>query len=125
MNTWLLVAVGGATGSVARYGFSLGATRWLGAAFPFGTLGVNTLGSFLAGLLYVLITQRLAAQEEWRSLLLIGVLGGFTTFSAFSLETIRLMESGRASSAMANVALNLGLGFGACIAGWWLGRRLF
>lgn len=125
MNTWLLVALGGAAGSVARYGFSLGATRWLGATFPFGTLGVNALGSFLAGLLYVVITQRLAAQEEWRSLLLIGVLGGFTTFSAFSLETIRLLESGRASSAMANIALNLGLGLGACIVGLWLGRRLF
>lgn len=125
MNTWLLVAVGGAAGSVARYGFSLGAARWLGAAFPFGTLGVNVLGSFLAGLLYVLITQRLAAQEEWRSLLLIGVLGGFTTFSAFSLETIRLLEGGRASSAILNIALNLGLGLAACILGLWLGRRLF
>ena len=125
MSTWLLVAVGGAAGSVARYGFSLGATRWLGAAFPFGTLGVNALGSFLAGLLYVLIVQRLAAQEEWRSLLLIGVLGGFTTFSAFSLETIRLLESGRVSSAAANIGLNLVFGLGACIAGLWLGRRLF
>ncbi len=125
MNTWLLVAVGGAAGSVARYAFSIGATRWLGAAFPFGTLGVNALGSFLAGLLYVLITQRTSTQEEWRSLMLIGVLGGFTTFSAFSLETIRLLESGRASSAMVNIAMNLGLGLSACIIGLWLGRRLF
>lgn len=101
----LAVAAGGAAGSVCRHLVGLMALRLLGPAFPYGTLTVNVLGSFAMGMLAVLIGGRLGGAEPVRLLLMTGFLGGFTTFSAFSLDIARLVERGEA-----NLALIYGLG---------------
>ena len=117
--TVLWVALGGALGSVARYAFSGVAVRWLGAEFPYGTLFVNVTGSFTIGLLAALVAAdgRPLLGADARAFLLVGVLGGFTTFSSFSLETLELARGGALGAAGANVALSLVL----CLLGAWLG----
>ena len=97
-------ALGGALGSVARYAVSLGAARWLGAGFPWGTLIVNVAGSFAIGLLAALVTAdgRPALGGDARAFVMIGLLGGFTTFSSFSLETLNLARSGALGAAATN-----------------------
>ena len=116
---YVWVALGGALGSVARYACSVAAARWLGTAFPFGTLFVNVAGSFTIGLLAALIAAdgRPLLGADARALLLVGVLGGFTTFSSFSLETLELARGGALGAAGANVALSVVL----CLFGAWLG----
>jgi CrcB protein len=114
----LLVALGGALGSVARYGVGFAAARWMGLGFPWGTLTVNIVGGFAMGLLAARIGPE---QDNLRLLLGVGILGGFTTFSAFSLETVRLMEQGAASAALYVIA-SLVLSVGACWLGYSLGR---
>ncbi|PPE72891.1 fluoride efflux transporter CrcB [Solimonas fluminis] len=123
MSTWLAVALGGGLGSVCR----LAVVRWaaaLGAAsFPWGTLAVNVCGSLLAGIAYALLVERFDAAAGWRALFMTGFLGGFTTFSAFSLETVRLAEEGQVLAAFSNAALNLVLCLAACVLGLLLVRR--
>ena len=119
---WMAVALGGAFGSVARYGAGL-AARQLAPGWPWGTLFVNVLGSFAIGLLFAWFAARPA--PEWVRLgLITGVLGGFTTFSAFSVETLELLRSGGASAALVYVAVTLVAGLAACAAGLWMGRLL-
>lgn len=114
----LLVALGGAVGSLARYGVGVAAARLFGLAFPWGTLIVNVAGGLAMGVL----TARVGPEHEGARLLLgVGVLGGFTTFSTFSLETVRLMQQHPASAAT-YVALSLLLSVGACWLGLLLGR---
>ena len=117
--SWLWVGIGGALGSVARYAVSLGAARWLGAAFPWGTLIVNVAGSFAIGLLAALVTAdgRPTLGTDARAFVMIGILGGFTTFSSFSLETLNLARAGAVSAAAANAGLSLVLSLAAV----WLG----
>jgi fluoride exporter len=112
----LLVALGGALGSALRYGAGLAAARLLGAGFPWGTLAVNVLGGLAMGVLAVR-----AGSEGLRLLLGVGMLGGFTTFSAFSLETVRLMGQ-HPTQAILYAAASVGLSVGACWIGLWLGR---
>jgi CrcB protein len=116
---YLWVALGGALGSVARYVCTLGAARWLGTAFPWGTLFVNVAGSFAIGLLAALVSTdgRSALGADARAFVLVGILGGFTTFSSFSLETLSLARGGALGAAASNVGLSLVL----CLAGVWLG----
>jgi CrcB protein len=114
----LLVAMGGAVGSLARYGVGVAAARLFGLAFPWGTLIVNIAGGFAMGWLGARVGP---AQENVRLLLGVGVLGGFTTFSAFSLETVRLMQH-QPGQAMLYVAASLILSVGACWLGLTLGR---
>ena len=114
----LLVALGGAAGAVARYGVSLGAARWLSAGFPWATLIVNVCGGMAMGLLIARVGPD---QESLRLALGVGFLGGFTTFSAFSLETVRLMEHQPGLAAL-YVSASLILCVGACWAGLALGR---
>ena len=114
----LLVALGGAVGAVARYGVGFGAVRWLGLAFPWGTLVVNVVGGLAMGLLAARFGPE---QEAVRLALGVGVLGGFTTFSAFSLETVRLMEH-QPGLAMLYAAASVILSVGACWVGLMLGR---
>jgi CrcB protein len=126
--TVLWVALGGALGSVARYAISGIAVRWLGAGFPYGTLFVNVTGSFTIGLLAALVAAdgRLSLGADARAFLMVGVLGGFTTFSSFSLETLNLARSGALAPAMLNVAGSLVLCLAAVSVGFatagWLNR---
>jgi CrcB protein len=87
---------------------------------PLATLGINASGSLLIGVLYVLIAERALLQPDWRSVAMVGFLGGFTTFSTFSLETVTLLEHGQGVPAAAYVAASLVL----CIGGAWLGIAL-
>jgi CrcB protein len=119
VNTLLAVGAGGALGSIARYLMTLGIQRLAGANFPAGTVAVNVLGSFAIGLLYVWLVER-DASPMLRALLMVGLLGGFTTFSSFSLETVTLMMQASYGRAALNVLLSVGL----CIGGTMLGIAL-
>lgn len=122
MQGLLLVCAGGAVGSGARYLVALGAARWLGADFPYGTLAVNLVGSFLIGLVQVLAAGRVLSEES-RLLLSTGVMGGLTTYSAFSYETLRLAEAG-AWRAGLNVFITTAGCLLLCAAGMALGRAI-
>lgn len=111
------IAVGGALGAVLRYWTSLGVHSWLGRDFPYGTLTVNVAGSLLIGLLSVLLLDRFNVAPEWRAGTLIGVLGAFTTFSTFSIETFNLLEQGDTAKGVLNAVLN----FELCLFATWLG----
>lgn len=113
----LLIAAGGALGAVGRY-YGAGAfERWLGIAigpgFPYGTLAVNVIGSGVLGLLVGLFTALFESTPEIRFFLVVGLLGGFTTFSAFSLDTVALFEKGEAGRALLYVMLSVVLSVGA------------
>ncbi len=121
-----LVAAGGAFGSVLRYGAGLAATRLLGPAFPYGTLFVNVTGSFAMGLLIEYLARRYAgAGNELRLLLATGVLGGYTTFSSFSLDVATLAERGALLTAFVYLAASILVGVGSLFAGLALARHLF
>lgn len=114
------IAVGGAVGALLRFAMSNGVYKLFGRDFPYGTLAVNVLGSLLIGVLFILLIEKLAVAAEWRAGLLVGVLGAFTTFSTFSLETFTLMENGAFLKAGLNVFLSVVL----CLAATWLGISL-
>ena len=114
----LLVGAGGLIGSVLRYWVSSAAQRSLPAAFPFGTLAVNLIGCAAVGALAGWLSARETPSTELRLFAAVGVLGGFTTFSAFGWETVALLREGAAQRAFANVALHLVLGLGAVWAGY-------
>lgn len=118
------VAAGGAIGSVLRYLVSLGVHGMLGRGFPWGTLAVNVLGCFVMGVLFVLFLERFENNTVLRAGILIGVLGGFTTFSSFSIETFNLIEEGAHLKALANLAANLVLSVAATWGGVIIGRNL-
>jgi CrcB protein len=120
MNTILLVAAGGAAGSVARYLMASGIQTSTGWTFPLGTVLVNILGCVLIGVLYVLLVARPDPRHDLRALLMIGVMGGFTTFSSFSLETVTLLMGGNYGSATLNVVISVA----ACLSGTTLGIAL-
>ena len=108
MNSILLVALGGAVGSVARYGLGALVLRQTpGWSFPLGTFLVNVLGCFVAGLLIGLAEQHDFLTAELRLLLFTGFLGGFTTFSAFGVETVALLQRGQLATAAAYVVLSV------------------
>ena len=122
MNTFVAVAVGGALGAVSRYSFGLVALALIGNRFPWATLGVNVVGSFLIGLAAVLIGDRILDGELWRPLIIVGFLGAFTTFSAFSLDTLLLLQQGNYNSAVAYMLGSVALCLGATIAGMQLAK---
>jgi CrcB protein len=117
MMQTLAIAAGGAVGAVLRFWVSNGVYGLLGRTFPYGTLAVNVLGSLVMGLLYVLLLDKLALGPAVRAALLVGLLGAFTTFSTFSIETLNLMEEGELLKAVLNVGLSVVL----CLAAAWLG----
>ena len=117
MSQWLAVAAGGALGAVARYGLSTAVYAWLGRGFPWGTLVVNVLGSGIMGGAFVLLLERMSVSPEWRAVVLVGFLGSFTTFSAFSMETLQLLENGETWKAVLNMVVSVL----ACLAATWGG----
>ena len=120
MLTYLAVGIGGAVGACLRYACNEAALNVFGRSFPFGTLLVNILGSFVLGLLYALISQGTLATTPWRALIAIGLIGAFTTFSTFSLDTVLLLQQGAVIKALINVCLNVLL----CLTLAWLGLKL-
>jgi len=124
MNHLIAIATGGAIGAVGRYLMSNGVYGILGRNFPYGTLAVNVLGSLLMGILYILLLDRVSLSMEWRAALQIGLLGAFTTFSTFSIETLLLVENGELSRAAANIILSVVLSLAAVWAGVIIGRQI-
>ena len=123
-NTWLIF-FGAGIGGVLRYWISHGAYWLLGRQFPYGTLLVNVSGSFLMGLLFVLIMDKFAGiGPHLRAFLLIGILGGYTTFSSFSIETLNLFEGGAWLSASLNIILSVILSIFAVWLGVMGGRQI-
>ena len=122
MNGFVLVAIGGGLGSILRYLTSGLAARWLGLDFPYGTLIVNVVGSFLIGVVQALAEQASVMPEPARLFLSAGVMGGFTTYSAFSYETVRLVELDAFGRALANVAITTLICIGVCALGIATGR---
>jgi CrcB protein len=123
MTRALLVCLGGAAGTGLRYAAALAGARWLGPDFPYATLLVNLTGSFAIGLVQQLAPAA-AMSETLRLVLVTGVLGGFTTYSAFSYETIRLMQSGAWGRAAVNVLATTAGCLALCAAGMVAGRAL-
>ncbi|GAB4325091.1 MAG: fluoride efflux transporter CrcB [Candidatus Sumerlaeia bacterium] len=117
---WLALA--GALGTLARYGLAGAIHRLDGASFPWGTAAVNLTGCFLAGLLWALFESRWVVSGEVRTLVLVGFMGAFTTFSTLILETGQMLSSGEWLHAAANLAVHNGLGLIALIVGLTLGR---
>jgi CrcB protein len=120
-DAWIVasIALGSAVGGLGRYWCSGLVARWTGEAFPWGTIAVNVLGSFLIGTIAVVTGPdgRLLVGTAARQGMMIGVLGGFTTFSSFSLQTLTLLRDGEWLYAGANVGLSVAL----CLVGTWLG----
>lgn len=126
MEKLLLVAAGGATGAMARYALGIQAMRLFGPAWPFGTFLANILGGLLMGMLAGFLAHRGGAdQERLRLLLGVGVLGGFTTFSAFSLETALMIERRAYGVAASYATASVLLSITALFAGLLLARRMF
>ena len=124
MFNLLLVAAGGALGAALRHVVSIAALRCLGPAFPWGTILVNVVGSLAMGILAELLARRFGGSSEMRLFLATGVLGGFTTFSAFSLEAVALWERGATAAAALYVAGSVIASLAALVAGMWLARAL-
>lgn len=117
MTQLISIALGGAVGALLRFWVSNGVYTLLGRGFPYGTLAVNVIGSLLMGLLYVFFLERMTVSAELRGAILIGLLGSFTTFSTFSMETLNLIEQAEFVKALLNVLLSVV----ACLFAAWFG----
>lgn len=124
MKQLLAIALGGAAGSVLRYAMSTWVYSLAGRGFPYGTLAVNVFGCLAMGFLFVLFFDRLTESAVLRAGVLIGALGGFTTFSTFSIETFNLMEQGAYLKAGINMVASVILCVGATWIGVMLGRQV-
>ena len=124
MNQVLAIAGGGAVGAVLRYWLSSGVYTLTGRGFPYGTLVVNVLGSLVMGFLYIWLLERMPGGVALRAFLLVGLLGAFTTFSTFSLETLNLMEAGQIARALLNTLLSVVLCVAAAALGVMLARQI-
>ena len=124
MFKWTLIGLGGAAGSMLHYAVQLAAHRLAGPTFPVGTLAVNISGCMILGFLAAAWAGPLPMRDDYRIGLAVGVLGGFTTFSTFGLETFNMASHRQLGFAAANIALSCGLGLAAVWAGhraaqWW------
>lgn len=118
--TYLLVAMGGAIGTTLRYWLGGLIANWVGQTFPWGTLVINVTGSFVIGLFATLTSPdgRIMIPGEWRQFVMIGICGGYTTFSSFSLQTLTLAQDGE----LLGAGINIGLSVALCLLGVWLGH---
>ena len=121
MNNLLLVALGGAVGASLRYGANLMAIAWLGKGFPYATLAVNIIGSFLMGVLFSAIEHGIIGDQYWRPFIGVGLLGALTTFSTFSMDSLLMLQQGEWNKAILNILLNVIV----CLAAAWLGLQSF
>ena len=112
----IAIIIGGGLGSLCRYVMSMNVYLLLGKSFPYGTLAVNILGSIIMGSVYILVMEKITISEELRAGITVGFLGAFTNFSAFSIETMNLIESGEITKAGLNIILSVIL----WIVGCWL-----
>lgn len=119
-----LIAVGGAAGTLARYFVSGLSHRVFGGTFPMGTLAVNVLGSLIFGVVWALAEERMAISPMARTVMLVGFMGAFTTFSTFAFETMGFVRDSQFLYALLNITANCVLGFGAVITGMWIGRAV-
>lgn len=113
----LWIAAGAAIGANLRYFVGQWVATWLGVGFPYGTLLINVSGSFLIGVISTMLTERSLVESHWRLFLLVGLLGGYTTFSSYALETVSLIQSDRWLTALTYMLASMLLGLGACIVG--------
>ena len=120
MDRYLMVMLGGAVGSLARYVVSLAILNRMGGRFPWGTAFINITGSFLIGFLMALLTERARPHPNWRLVLVVGFLGGYTTFSSFEWETFGLVRDGSHLLALLYVGGSVLLGYLAV----WLGMAI-
>ena len=123
MKTALLVALLGAIGALSRWQIGILANRYSDSLLPIGTIAVNLLGSFFLGLLMA-VSMEGSIPESWRVPLAAGLLGSFTTFSTFSVETITLLQQGQPRLALLNLTLQLGLGLAAAACGLTIGKSI-
>lgn len=122
MRLLLYAAAGGAIGTAARHLVNVGFGRWLGPGFPWATLFVNVVGGFLMGALIEALALRFDGSVELRTFLATGILGGFTTFSAFSMDAVLLMQRGETAMAALYIGASVALSILALLAGLWLMR---
>lgn len=122
MERALLITFGGAVGTFLRYFTSLVAARWLGTDFPYGTLIVNLTGAFVIGLVQQLGTEALLIPDNARLFLTTGLMGGLTTYSTFSYETVKLMEVGAWNQAWINIVVTTVICLSLCFLGMAVGR---
>lgn len=123
MGNVFYVGVGGALGAILRFGVTTAAARLADGPFPWGTMSVNWLGSFVAGILAAWLESAMVPQGA-RLFWIVGVLGGFTTFSAFSIENFQLLRAGQFGLFLLNTVLSVGAGVALAGAGYSLGRTL-
>jgi CrcB protein len=124
MWTYIAIAVGGTIGCWGRYAMTNLVQAIYGKDFPYATMSINLLGSFLMGFLFIETLERLTLSPELRTGILTGGLGGFTTFSTFEMETLLLVEQGNLGKAALYVLLSVGLGFLGAFGGAYLARNL-
>ena len=125
MMQWLMIAIGGALGSMARFAAVGYLTPMLNYRFPIGTFIVNIVGSFLIGVAYVVIVEKQLIPAEWRLFFITGILGGFTTFSSFSLEILQTWQEGHVFNAIFYAASSVVLGLLFAYVGMHLTQKLF
>jgi CrcB protein len=124
MWTYVAIAIGGTLGCWARFAQTNLVQTVYGREFPFATMSINVIGSFLMGFLFIETLERLTLSPSLRTGILTGVLGGYTTFSTFEMETLLLAEGGEVLKAIIYVVLSVGLGFLAAFGGAYIARNL-
>ncbi len=124
--SWLVVAIGSAIGGVSRYGVGLLAARAWGAAFPWGTLLINIVGSFVIALFgaMTLANGPMPMGSNMRAFVMVGFCGGFTTFSSFSLQTLELLQAGETVAAALYILASVGLCLAGAFLGYWIATHI-